>query len=127
MASKKIGGNDHTKTNSYIIKILEENSQIRKYEAPIILKAFCKTVLYFFNNVMEFEIKNVFSFKKIHKKESVMYLRYKDEYYTIPEHDEMKIKVHKSLKDYLNKRKEFKDVRRREILPDNILRTKNLF
>lgn len=127
MLRKKIGGNQRTKEDKYIKKVLEENDKFYKYEIDLIYKAFKKTLTYFLENCIEFEIENVFKFVKFHKKEYSLYVRYKDEYVTVPEHDDMKFKISKKLKDYLNYRGEFKDVRRREMLPDGFRRKTDLF
>lgn len=124
---KKIGGNKNTKEDKYIKQILSENDKFFKYEIPLMYKAFKLTLLYFMENCIEFEIKNVFKFVKIHKKDTKMYSRYRDEWYTIPEHDEMKFKISKGLKDYLNYRNGFENVRRREMLPDGARRVNKLF
>lgn len=127
MLRKKIGGNQRTKEDKYIKKILAENDKFYRYEIDLIYKAFKLTLQYFMENCIEFEIKNVFKFIKFHKKDYNLYVRYRDEYTVVPAHDDMKFKVSKKLKDYLNHRHEFENVRRREILPDGLRRTNNLF
>lgn len=127
MGSLKIGGNNRTKEDKYIKKILAENDKFFKYEIDLMYKAFKLTLQYFLNNCIEFSIENVFSFIKFHKKEYNLYVRYKDEYNTIPAHDDMKFVISKKLKDYLNHRNGFENVRRREHLPDGLKRTRDLF
>lgn len=127
MLRKKIGGNQRTKEDSYIKKILTENNKFYKYEIGLVYKAFKLTLKYFLDNCIEFKIDNVFSFVKFHKKEYNLYVRYKGELKTIPAHDDMKFVISKKLKDYLNHRNEFENVRRREHLPDGLKRTQKLF
>lgn len=122
-----MNGGKTYKNERYLIKILESLSSINKYEAPIIIRAFLKTLKYFIDNAIEFSIHDVFDFKKYHKKECKCYVVYKDEMQIIPEHYLMKFSISKKLKDYLNERNEFKNVRHRENLPDGIRRTKDLF
>ena len=123
MAKKTSGGNTQTKKDDYIKKILYTNKNLYKYEVPIILKAFKMTILYFFNNTKEFEIKGLFSFKKRFKKESKNYVRYKDTTQIIPEHENLKCVVDKDLKDFLNERNNFKNSKHKEFLPDGHKRT----
>ena len=126
---KKINGGKvyQTKYDEYIGTILESNPNIYKYEVPIIIKAFRKTVKYFLENCIEFEFTDAFQLKRIHKGETKAYAKYRDETITIPPHDEMKFVVHKKLKDYLNSRNEFTNVRHREKLPDGLTRKNDIF
>lgn len=127
MRHVKIGYHDNIKEDDYILKILQENTQMFKYEVKFVFKAFKMTLKYFLENGIEFKINDFFEFKHVHKKDERQYNVLKDEYYTIPEHLEAKIVVDKKLKDYLNKRNGFEDIRRREELPDGIRRVKNIF
>ncbi len=127
MAKKTNGGKNNTLYEDYIKDILYENKNIYKYEVPLIIKAFKQTVQYFLDNVIEFKINDVFEFVKFKKKPMNMYVRYKDEYQIIPEHEEIKFKVLTPLKDYLNSRNQFKDVRHRENLPNGLTRNKKIF
>lgn len=126
---KKINGGKvyQTKYDEYIGEILESNSNIYKYEVPLIIKAFRKTVKYFLENCIEFEFTDVFKFKRRHKGATKVYARYRDETITIPSHDEMKFVVTKKLKDYLNSRNKFASVRHREKLPDGLTRNNDIF
>ena len=121
MASRKIGGKPNTKYQDFLNQFLENNSGINKYEVRIIMKAFKKTLRELILGLQEFEIGDFFKFKKIHKKAMGNYVRYRDEYQIIPEHDDMKFEVHKNLKDYLNKRNKYKNVRHRERFPDGTI------
>lgn len=114
------------KNESYIEAILSGNKNIFKYEIPLIMKAMKKTLKYFCENGIEFHINDVCDFVKHHKKESNMYIRYRDEHDCIPEHETLKFKLPKTLKDYLNCRNKFKNVAHREYLPDGITRTKKI-
>lgn len=127
MANLKIGGNSRTKEDKYIKKILAENDKFFRYEIDLMYKAFKMTLQYFLDNCIEFKIDNVFSFVKFHKKTYDLYVRYKGEFKTIPEHDDMKFVISKKLKDYLNHRNGFENVRRREHLPEGLKRMHNLF
>lgn len=128
MAKKMNGGKVYqTKYDEYIQKILEENDNIYKYEARLIIRAFKKTVQYFLDNAIEFYINDVFKFRKVLKKESKMFIVYKREYIDIPEHYIMKFSLFPSLKDYLNSRKKFKNAKHREKLPDGLVRNKKIF
>ena len=127
MGSRKIGGKKTTRYEKFLVQFLESNTGINKYEVPIILKAFKKTVQDMFNNLEEFSIGDFFKFKKIRKKPMNCYVRYRDEHVIIPEHDDMKFEVHKNLKDYLNRRNEYKDVRHREKFPDGTIVNKDMF
>ena len=128
MTKKMNGGKVYqTKYDEYIQKILEENDNIYKYEARLIIRAFKKTVDYFLNNAIEFYINDVFKFIKVFKKESCTYATYKHEIVNIPEHTMMKFKLFPSLKHYLNSRYKFKNARHREKLPDGLVRNKNIF
>lgn len=127
MVNRMSGGNKNSKSDKYLIKILEDNANIFKYEAKIIVKAFVKTLAYFINNCIEFSINDILDYKTVHKNACNCYIRYRDEWEIIPEHYIMKIKFTKKLKDYLNSRNEFKEARHREILPDGIRRKIKLF
>lgn len=127
MGRRKFGGNNNTIEDKFLRKILQENDKIFKYEVPLIFKAFKLTLQYFLENGIEFGIENFFKYVQVNKKEERQYLRYKDEYYIIPEHLEAKIKIEKQFKDYINERQEFENIRRREILPDNIRKKKDIF
>lgn len=122
----KTNGGKTIKSYKYIQKIVEENKNLYIYEIPIIMKAFKKTLLYFIKNAIEFSIKDFFDFKKILKKEAKIYLRYRDELGTIPEHYIMKMKTSVNLKDYLNNRNDFKESKHREYLPDGEIRNKKI-
>ena len=126
---KKINGGKvyQTKYDEYIGSILESNPNIYKYEVPLIIKAFRKTVKYFLEKCIEFEFTDVFQFKRVHKKESRAFAKYRNEFVGIPAHDEMKFSVTKKLKDYLNSRNEFANVRHREKLPDGLTRKNDIF
>ena len=126
---KKINGGKvyQTKYDEYIGKILEPNPNIYKYEVPLIIKAFRKTVKYFLENCIEFEFTDVFKFERRRRGATKVYARYRDETITIPPHDEMKFVVTKKLKDYLNSRNEFANVRHREKLPDGLTRKNDIF
>ena len=124
---RKIGGNKDTKEDKFIKQFLYESDRFYKYEVLLIYEAFKKTLLYFLENCIEFEIKNFFTFKKKVKKGYRLHVNYSDEYVDIPEHNIMKITMSQKFKDYINHRGEFKDVQRREILIDGIKRTKNIF
>ena len=127
MVKKMSGGNNITKSEKYLIQILEENVNLHKYQAKLIVKAFIKTLTYFICNCIEFSINRVFEYKTVDKKASKCYVRYRDTMEIIPEHKIMKIKFSENLKNYLNSRKKFKDVRHRENLPLGIRRTIKLF
>ena len=126
---KKINGGKvyQTKYDEYIGEILESNSNIYKYEVPLIIKAFRKTVKYFLENCIEFEFTDVFKFERRHKGATKVYAHYRDETITIPPHDEMKFVVTTKLKDYLNSRNKFANVRHREKLPDGLTRKNDIF
>jgi hypothetical protein len=125
--ARKLNGGPKTKHLDYLKKILLENRIMFKYEAPLVLRAFKDTVMYFIDNLIEFKINDVFEFKRIHKKECEMYVPYKDDRQVVPAHDNMKFKVLTPLKDYLNSRNKFANVRHREQLPDGLTRNKNIF
>ena len=126
---KKINGGKvyQTKYDEYIGEILESNPNIYKYEVPLIIKAFRKTVKYFLENCIEFEFTDVFKFERRHKGATKVYAHYRDETITIPPHDEMKFVVTKKLKDYLNSRNKFANVRHREKLPGGLTRKNDIF
>lgn len=126
MGKKTNGGKDHV-DDKYIKEILYDNARLHKYEVPIILKAFKKTVQYFFNNGIEFSVRHMFDCKIVDKKESKNYVVRKAECQIIPAHKIMKIKVCRELKDYLNERNEYKNVRHRERLPHDKKRINKLF
>ena len=113
MESKTIGGSKVIYNNE-LRKMLLEHPALYKYEPTLILKAFKKTMWYFINNAIEFEFKNFFKFKKIHKKDAKNYVRWRDEYQVIPEHDDIVLKPYRSFKDYMNSRGKFKDSAHRE-------------
>ena len=115
MESKTIGGNKVVFHNS-LRGLLKKHPALLKYEVGLILKAFKKTMWYFINNAIEFEFKNFFKFVKVHKKERQLYIVYRKEFQTIPEHDMMKFKPYESFKDYMNCREKFKDAPHREKL-----------
>lgn len=127
--TKKVNGGKayQTKYDEYIGEILEANPNIYKYEVPLIIKAFRKTVKYFLDNCIEFEFTDVFKFAKFHKKDTKAYAHYRDEMIDIPAHDDMKFVVSNKLKDYLNERRDFKDVRHREKLPGGLTRKNDIF
>lgn len=122
-----MNGGKTYKNERYLIEILQDAKNIFKYEAPLIVKCFLKTLKYFIENGIEFSFSNSFSFVKILKKESKCYVTYRDETDIIPEHYIMKFKVSEQLKHYLNERRQFKSVRHRENLPDNLKRKKDIF
>lgn len=126
MLKKKIGGNSYTKDDKYILKILEENDKFYQYEPRLMLKAFRYTLQYFFKNCIEFSFDNFFEFKKTELNEKNVYVRYRQEYTKIPKHTNFVCKTFSKIKDYLNYRKEFENVRRREMLPDNERRNTNI-
>lgn len=127
MASRKIGGKPNTRYQDFLHQFLENNNAINKYEVKFIMKAFKKTLQDLILGLQEFEIGDFFKFKKYTKKEMKNYVRYRDEWQTIPEHDDMKFEVHKNLKDYLNKRNKYKNVRHRERFPDGTIVNENIF
>lgn len=127
MASRKIGGKPNTRYQDFLHQFLENNNAINKYEVKFIMKAFKKTLQDLILGLQEFEIGDFFKFKKIHKKAMGNYVRYRDEYQVIPEHDDMKFEVHKNLKDYLNKRNKYKNVRHRERFPDGTIVNESIF
>lgn len=107
-------------------KLIKEHPALYKYEPSLILKAFKKTMWYFINNAIEFDFKNFFRFKKIHKKDMKNYSRMRDEIQVIPEHDDIVMKVYETFKDYMNSRGKFKDSAHREVL-EGENRTPNIF
>lgn len=114
--AKKTGGLNPPKTEKFIKDVLLESGHLYKYEAKIAVKAFKKTIDYFVQNLIEFKIKNFFEFVTFHKKASTIYVPYRKEYITIPEHEDMKFKASEDLKNFLNYRKEFKDSQHKEYL-----------
>lgn len=122
MTNRKIGGNKYTKEDKYIKEVLKLNRKINKNEIGTLLKAFKKTILYFFENCEEFEFVNFFKFVKVLKKDKNSHITYLNDYILIPEHYEMKMQTYISFRDYVNKRKKFKDIRRRQYLPEDLRR-----
>lgn len=122
----KMNGGHMIKKRDYIKKILLENKNIYKYEVPFIIKAFKNTFKYFCENAIEFQINDICNFVKHHKKANKMYVRYRDEFDEIPEHDIFKFKLSYKLKDYLNNRNDFKESKHREYLPDGEMRSKKI-
>lgn len=122
---KKTGGETKFKSERYIRKIIYENKHFYKYEIPIMFRAFKKTLKYLLENCIEFTINDFCEFKPFHKKDSNIYVRYKNDYTFIPEHKDMKVKASKNLKDFLNYRKKFENARHREYLPDGFKNINN--
>lgn len=125
MENKKIGGSEVVYHNE-LKNLLNEHPALYKYEPSLILKAFKKTMWYFINNALEFEFKNFFRFKKIHKKDMKNYVRWRNETQVIPEHDDIVFKVYENFKDYMNCRGKFKDSEHREKL-DDLVRNPKIF
>lgn len=125
--SRKIGNTRNMRYENYLKQFLEESDTLRGYEIPVVIRAFSQTLKYFLFNGIEFVIKGFCSYKRFSKKDSKMYIRYLNEYITIPAHEDAKIVVDNQLKDYLNKRGKFKNVSHRETLPDGTKRKKGLW
>lgn len=117
MEKKTIGGRKVIFHNS-LKEIIKKHPALFKYEPSLIIKAFKKTMWYFIENALEFDFKNFFKFTKVHRKAFNNYVRYRDEYQIIPEHDDILLKPYKSLKDFVNSRHKFKDTPHREKLID---------
>lgn len=124
---KRNGGKENTRDDRFLKQFLSDNDYIRQYEIKYILKAFKLTILYFLENTEEFEIKDFFKFKNFSKKEWNLYVRYRDEWEVVPEHNDMKMETSKNLRDYLNARNKFKNVEKRQKLPDGTTKFKNIY
>lgn len=125
--AKKIGGTENTRYENFLEQFLLNNGHIYKYEIKTIIKAFKLTILWFLENCEEFEIKDFFKLKKIHKEDHKIYVRYRSEWDIIPEHDDMKMETSKNLRDYLNHRRKFKDAKHRNKLPDGTTKYKDIY
>lgn len=115
MTSKTNGGKEY-KTEKYLTDLLKNTKNILLYEAPIIIRAFIKTLKYFIENAIDFEVGDILEFKKRLKAESKCWVTYRGEFITIPEHYIIKFKTKKKLRDYLNKKNKFQNVKHRVIL-----------
>lgn len=126
---KKTSGGKNFHSFRFLRLLLSENKNIRKYEIPIMLRALKRTIRYFYCNTEEFSVDNFFKFKRFTKKASNAWAEWRKEHTCIPQHDDMKYVVSQNLKDYLNSRGKYTDMKHREVLPDGTRRDdgKNIY
>lgn len=126
MEKKTSGGNTLVK-DDFIKMFLLENDNIFKYEAQIAMRAFKSTIKYFFENAIPFQIDNFITLDKYIKKERLTHVTTFREFKKIPSYTDIKVKITKGLKDFLNSRYKYKDTLHREQLPDGTRKAKNIY